>query len=198
MFKILCEKIAFQPTWNVLDVGVTSDQAQISSNYFEEFYPHKNQITALSNQNAEWLEKKYPGLTFVQGSGVDLPFTDNKFDVVFSSAVIEHVGSYNNQMAFIAQCYRVARRHVFLTTPNRWHPIEFHTVLPFIHWLPKKIHRHILKLFKLDYLATEANLNLLSHKDLIKLCHDIGITNYKIYSVSLLGFPSNLMLHITK
>ena len=26
---------------------------------------------------------------------------------------------------------------VFLTTPNRWFPIEVHTRLPLVHWLPK-------------------------------------------------------------
>jgi hypothetical protein len=31
---------------------------------------------------------------------------------------------------------RVARR-VFVTTPNRHFPLEVHTLLPFVHWLPK-------------------------------------------------------------
>ena len=25
---------------------------------------------------------------------------------------------------------------VFVTTPNRWFPLEVHTLLPFVHWLP--------------------------------------------------------------
>ena len=39
----------------------------------------------------------------------------------------------------IAECSRVAKRMVFLTTPNRWFPIEVHTALPLIHWLPGKV-----------------------------------------------------------
>ncbi len=31
---------------------------------------------------------------------------------------------------------RVGRR-VFVTTPNRRFPVEVHTRLPFVHWLPK-------------------------------------------------------------
>jgi hypothetical protein len=30
-------------------------------------------------------------------------------------------------------------RRVFLTTPNRWFPIEVHTRLPFVHWLPEAV-----------------------------------------------------------
>ena len=26
---------------------------------------------------------------------------------------------------------------MFLTTPNRWFPIELHTRLPLVHWLPR-------------------------------------------------------------
>ena len=25
---------------------------------------------------------------------------------------------------------------MFVTTPNRWFPLEVHTLLPFVHWLP--------------------------------------------------------------
>ena len=27
-------------------------------------------------------------------------------------------------------------RRVFVTTPNRWFPVELHTRLPLVHWLP--------------------------------------------------------------
>ena len=30
-------------------------------------------------------------------------------------------------------------RRVFLTTPNRWFPIEVHTRLPLVHWLPDPV-----------------------------------------------------------
>ncbi len=34
----------------------------------------------------------------------------------------------------------MSRKGLFVTTPNRWFPIEFHTVLPLVHWLPKRQH----------------------------------------------------------
>jgi SAM-dependent methyltransferase len=65
-----------------------------------------------------------------------LPFPDDSFDVCFSNAVLEHVGDEDRQRAFVAEAVRVSRR-VFLTTPNRWFPVELHTRLPLVHWLPR-------------------------------------------------------------
>jgi hypothetical protein len=36
----------------------------------------------------------------------------------------------------VAEAVRVSSR-VFLTTPNRWFPVELHTRLPLVHWLPR-------------------------------------------------------------
>ena len=74
-------------------------------------------MTALSNEDAGWLEKAYPGLEFVLGDGRSMPFEDNSFDLVFSNAVIEHVGSLQQQR-FLLESVRVARKHIFLTTPR--------------------------------------------------------------------------------
>jgi len=111
-------------------------------------------------QDAKFLETEYPGLTFIQGNGLDMLFEDNSFDLVFSSAVLEHVGSFEKQCRFFNECLRVSRKYVFLTTPNRFYPVEFHTYLPFVHWLPKKIHRKILNLIGQKELALEENLIL--------------------------------------
>ena len=51
--------------------------------------------------------------------------------------MIEHVGGEERQRAFVSEALRVARR-VFVTTPNRWFPLEVHTRLPLVHWLPER------------------------------------------------------------
>ena len=155
IYRLLAREIDLEALEKILDVGVTADADAAYSNFFESFYPHKERITALSDQDASLLENLFPGLKFVQGDGCELPFADNEFDLVFSSAVLEHVGSFERQKAFIAEAVRASRKYVFLTTPNRYHPFEFHTYLPFLHWLPKKLHRKILKALKLDYLSQE-------------------------------------------
>ncbi len=169
MYRVLAEHVDMESLRNVLDVGATADRDRIESNYFEEIYPHKNRITVLSDQDASWLEEKYPGLKFVHGDGRGLPFPDDSFDLVFSNAVLEHVGAEAQQKQFMLECLRVSRKYVFLTTPNRWHPFEFHTAIPFLHWLPKSCHRYILDFLGYEELSKEENLNLLSKRNIWKI-----------------------------
>ena len=198
MYRTLDSLISIPDLANVLDMGVTADRNRLDSNFFEEIYPNKDRITALSNQDASWMEEKYRGLKFVFGDGCALPFPDHSFDLVFSSAVLEHLGTAGRQMKFLSEAVRVSRRYVFFTTPNRWHPIEFHTALPLLHWLPPKIHRNILSLLRYEDFADENVLNLLSSRDLELFCRKLEIDDFQIHSVSFLLFPSNLMLFIKK
>lgn len=186
----------FPPTEGekVLDVGATSDRNYASSNYFEARYPYKHQVTALGLDDAAFLETDYPGMKFVAGSALDLPFPDAHFDVVHSSAVLEHVGSIANQRRMIEEALRVARRGVFLTTPNRWFPIEFHTQLPLVHWLPKSAFRAFLRWKGLTELAQEKNLNLMSAGDLHEITASIAGWRIEFQGARLLGLTSNLIL----
>lgn len=178
----------------ILDVGVTSDRSYDHSNYLELFYPHKRRLTALGIDDASFLETVYPGVRFVRGDGRQLPFADRSFDFIHSSAVIEHVGSRADQARLLAEFVRVARKGVFVTTPNRWFPIEFHTVLPLIHWLPAAWFRRILRMRGLDFFAEERNLNLLGARDLTAAARAAGIAEPRVDCIRLLGWPSNLLL----
>lgn len=182
----------------LLDVGVTSDQTYEASNYLEAWYPHKEKITAVGIDDASFLEQRYPGLTFHRANGRDLPFASHSFDVVHSSAVLEHVGNASNQTRFISELTRVARRVVFLTTPNRWFPVEFHSVLPLIHWLPKPAFRRVLRNTRYDFFSHEENLNLLDRKQIGDLCAHLSDCTVMIDSLGLLGIPSNLLVTIQK
>jgi hypothetical protein len=184
----------------ILDIGASSDRTYDHSNYLESWYAHKATITALGiDAGAAFLEKVYPGVKFVHGDGRDLPFADGAFDYVHSSAVLEHVGSRDRQRAFIAQAVRVARKCVFLTTPNRWFPVEFHTVLPLVHWLPKPAFRRAVAALGNDFLAREENLNLLSAGDLESLCAELSLQGQaRVTGARLLGIVSNLILIVKK
>ena len=69
---------------------------------------------------------------WIQANGLNLPFPDKSFDLVFSNAVIEHVGNIVEQQKFLHEHDRVGRNWV-LTTPNRLFPIESHTQVMFFH-----------------------------------------------------------------
>ena len=182
----------------ILDVGVTSDRSYASSNYLEAWYPLKHRLTACGLDDASFLEEQYPGVRFVPADGLALPFEDNSFDVVHSSAVIEHVGSRANQIRFIVELHRVARRAVCLTTPNRWFPVEVHTSVPLLHWLPPSMYRAILQGTRLKFFADESNLNLLSAADLHRICWEQKIGGICVDGVRLLGWTSNLLLFVDK
>jgi SAM-dependent methyltransferase len=184
------------PEVTILDIGVTSDQTLESSNYLEAWYPLKDRITAAGIDDASFLETLYPGVRFIFADALNLLMTNQSFDLVHSSAVIEHVGSYTNQIAMIRECARVARRGLFVATPNRWFPVEFHTVLPIVHWLPKSLFRGLLRGIGKPFFAEEANLNLMTAGELLCAAKTAaGDTfDFHVEREKLAGWSSNLLL----
>ena len=79
----------------------------------------------------------------VVGDGLQLPFADGAFDVVFSNSVIEHLRTPEAQQEFAREIVRVGKRW-FVQTPNRYFPFETHLLTPLIHWLPKSWQRCIV------------------------------------------------------
>jgi hypothetical protein len=71
--------------------------------------------------------------TYVRADGLALPFEDAQFDLVFSNAVIEHVGGEAQQRQFMAEIDRVGRAWM-VTTPNRFFPVEAHEHSVLAHW----------------------------------------------------------------
>jgi Methyltransferase domain. len=187
---------AFHPmaTTSVLDVGVTSDFTYPQSNLFERLYPYPNQITCVGTEDGSHLMQEYPGLRYIPViSGQPLPFKDRQFDIVFSNAVLEHVGSRGEQARFVAELRRVSKAF-FVTTPNRWFPVEHHTGLPFLHYLPPSLFRALIRNTRYRYWADEANLNILTVPEMAKLFPDTGT---RIEIVRLLGIGSNLVAYGT-
>jgi hypothetical protein len=127
------------PETTVIDVGVTDAPfgAGSTDNFFEALYPWPERITGVGRTELERFSAAFPKVRAVRADGRDLPFGNAEFDVGFSNAVVEHVaGGREGQRQFVHELCRVAQR-VFVTTPNRRFPIEVHTLLPFVHWLPK-------------------------------------------------------------
>jgi hypothetical protein len=126
------------PETTVVDVGVTDAPfgGRATDNFFEALYPWPERITAVGRTELGRFQAAFPRVRAVHADGRRLPFADGEFDLGFSNAVVEHVaGGRSGQRQFVGELCRVARR-VFVTTPNRWFPLDPHTLLPFVHWLP--------------------------------------------------------------
>ena len=191
MFQLFMASMRPEPGTSVLDVGVTSDERHRESNYFEQFYPYPQNITCVGTEDGSHLTTRYPGLRYQQVRPMEpLPFGDAQFDVVFSNAVVEHVGSRAAQRAFVGELCRVARAF-FITTPNRWFPVEHHTGLPLLHYLPSSVFRSLIQGTRYRHWASENNLNILTASELAGLFPtDVRA---QVRSVHLLGVPSNLV-----
>jgi SAM-dependent methyltransferase len=184
---------AFPPTKSlkVLDLGVTSEKDP-TANFLERLYPNRENLTCAGIQDASWFEEAYPGLRFVQIKPGPLPFKDREFDVVYSNAVVEHVGSRQEQAAFIAEALRVARAF-FITTPNRWFPVETHTHVPLLHYLPQDMFRYLLRLIGENFYSEEKNLNLLARHDLRTIFPENVFPEIRYIWTG--GFPSNVVAY---
>jgi len=142
--------------------------------------------------------------------GQPLPFADDEFDIVFSNSVIEHVThpkadcinkrfsdrewvetSFRNQHHFAQEIQRVGRNY-FVQTPHRSFPIEAHTWLPFVGWLP---HDATVRLVRItDRVWAKrcgfVDWNLLGEREMRQL-----FPHARIHVERLLGMPKSLVAY---
>jgi hypothetical protein len=194
MFRAFLTATSIGPSDTVLDIGTIGDRAHDGASYLAACYPHKAHIAT-----ADFDDTPFPEETpeDVLGAGPDecaFPFDDGSFDYVHSAAVLEHVGRRDRQAEFLRQTWRVARKGIFISTPNRWFPVEFNTDLPLVHWLPPSVYRSTLRRLGKRPFALEQNLNLLATSELSELARMAGIPGSEIWNVSLFLWPTDLIL----
>ncbi|HWN22883.1 MAG TPA: class I SAM-dependent methyltransferase [Gaiellaceae bacterium] len=153
-------------------------------NFFEELYPWPERITAVGIHEGRRFAEHYPAASYVQASALELPFDDGAFDVYFSNAVIEHVGRREAQRRFVSEALRVAPQ-VFITTPNRWFPVELHTRAPLVHWLPDAAAHRAYDLIRKPWAKEN---HLLGPRDLRELFPvEVRIVNLGMTLVAIVG-----------
>ncbi len=179
----------------ILDVGV-SDVLGPAANSLERLYEHRRNVTACGLGEAVEFQHAFPEVGYVRiQSNAPLPFADGSFDIAVSNAVLEHVGSTQNQAFFVSELCRVARR-AFITVPNRWFPVEHHTGLPFVHYAGGSF-RIACRATGRPQWAVEENLILMTRRRLSGLAAPYGARATIGYTGLVLGpFSSNLYLRI--
>jgi len=177
----------------ILDVGV-SDVISDGANVLERSYALQHNITACGLGSGEAFRLAYPSVDYRRiAANAELPFADDSFDIATSNAVLEHVGSFENQFFFVRELCRVARR-VFISVPNRLFPVEHHTSIPLAHYQDAAFKFACRVAGKTEW-ADEKNLIFMTRKRLWRLAGPVGRSAAVGYTGLLLGpFSSNLYL----
>jgi hypothetical protein len=171
---------------SVLDVGVLGAEEYEAANFFLRAYPFPENLTALSIESCDDLRSRYPLVRFVTYDGRRFPFEDQSFDVCHSNAVVEHVGSLGRQQQFVSELVRVARRG-FFTTPNRWFPIELHTKIPLLHYLPWRFFLRTCRLLRReDHIRGVRLLGLRELEDMVRRTpvRSYGIIRNRVFGLT--------------
>lgn len=117
---------------SILDVGGT------------DYFWKKSQIpnvpgVRITLLNLHQEKTTHPHIHSIIGDATDMKaFEDNKFDMVFSNSVIEHLYTFENQRKMANEIRRVGKKY-FVQTPNKHFPVEAHYAIPFAQFIPKKL-----------------------------------------------------------
>lgn len=107
------------------------------------------------------------------------------FDLVFSNAVLEHVGGHANRQRFAASVRELAPRH-WIQTPYRYFPLEPHWLFPGMQFLPLAARRRIAEAWPLSHSGRATDSEALSAVQWTDL---VGLTEMRSY------FPESVILH---
>nr|HET6902797.1 class I SAM-dependent methyltransferase [Ktedonobacteraceae bacterium] len=171
----------------ILDVGGTQAFWEIMG-----FIQDDIQLTIL---NTEPVEATFPNVTCIVGDARDMrEFKDKEFEVVFSNAVIEHVGNLQQQHSMAKEIQRVGKRYI-VQTPNRNFPIEPHVLIPFFQFFPLN-----LKVFtathtpswgwKAAHIEELSTIRLMSEKELRTF-----FPRVQVYKENFLGLTKSFIVY---
>lgn len=177
----------------ILDVG--------GSHYFWKqsalFDPDSYHVTIL-NRVKEDLPVEAVGFSSVSGDACDLSSFKNKFDIVFSNSVIEHVGSVDNQIAMAKGIEAIGPSYI-VQTPNFWFPLDPHSQVLCFQFLPHWFRAFLIKIrgninwfpagkTYSECIVVSHSIDMLSGKRFKKL-----FPNAEIITERLLGLPKSFI-----
>jgi ubiquinone/menaquinone biosynthesis C-methylase UbiE len=127
------------PKARILDVGGTPA-------WWHDVRPAARDISIVNLDDLLREPTERAGYRFFVADARQLPFANQEFDLAHSNSVIEHVGDFSDQQRFASELLRCGRR-VYVQTPNHWFPVEPHLIALFIHWLPFRVERRLVRWF---------------------------------------------------
>jgi hypothetical protein len=170
IFDLFMRECAPGSEARVADFGVSGHRGHPVHYFFETRYPRWDRLTVIGRaaEMAGWFAEQFPGTTFLEADLRHIPLPDGYFEAGLCNAVIEHAGTREEQRALVHEVCRVCRRVMF-TTPNKRFPVELHTFIPLLHWLPDAPYRTVLRALGQAHFAEVQNLNLLDTESFLDL-----------------------------
>jgi len=140
-FEVFVSRIKPKGSERILDVGGYPETWTTQE-------PCGESVDVLNIHPIAFEPSSYPkhAISTLVGNACSLEIPNGTYDVVFSNSVIEHVGTWENQVRFAHEVRRVGSR-LWIQTPAREFFIEPHYIAPLVHWFPKTWQRRLLRRF---------------------------------------------------
>ena len=171
---------------HILDIGGTED-------YWKMMELDTSDQVYITLLNLTETDVQLPNVKSVSGDARNLKAKHSSFDVVFSNSVIEHVGSYEDQLRMAEEVRRIGKCY-FVQTPNKYFPLEPHFLFPLFQFLPIKIRVLLLQNFNLGWLkktpdvvkakAIVESIRLLTKREFVALFPRAHIYEEKIFGIT--------------
>jgi len=170
----------------ILDVGGTET-------YWKMMELNAGDQVFITLLNLTQIDVSFPNVTSIAGDARAIMAEDASFDVVFSNSVIEHVGTYQDQLQMSKEVRRVGKRY-FVQTPNKYFPLEPHFLFPLFQFLPINIRVLLLQNFRLGWFSKTPDkvkareivetIRLLDKREFLSLFPNAQIYEEKIFGMT--------------
>ena len=147
------------PHISIIDIGGTVEywQQHLQTLIHRGLDP---EITVVNSAPLKGREIHDDRVKSIQGDGRNLYMIgDRSFDVAYSNSVIEHVGTFGDQVVFAQEVARVAK-YYYVQTPYKYFVVEPHFVVPLWFLIPLPIRCLLLSHFDLGWYTAQKNFYL--------------------------------------
>lgn len=123
--------------------------------------------------------------------GLHLPVASSSYDLVISNSVFEHI-PLHDRASVALEAMRVGKRG-FIQTPAAEFPVEPHFVLPIIHWLPRRLGRHLVRISPWALLSSHPTAVQDAYWEEVQLLGrrqvETLFKGHRVYAETFLGLP---------
>lgn len=188
----LIEKVlAERGRCDILDLGGTETYWRVGEDFIRR-NRHKLHVT-LVNIEVEPV-RDHELFNFVPASATQPDLLGGqRFDLVHSNSLIEHVGDWSDMEKFAANVRRLAPRY-YVQTPNYWFAYEPHFRFPGFQFLPERVRVELLTRYSLGFFsriedrATAVDIvrhhRLLSTRQMARLFPDGSMSHEKVFGLN--------------